>query len=70
MELRTVASIDPQSSTDSRLYIDQYQPTGPQELAVHSKKVSEVREWLNSALITKTQVPIVFTAGRRELNYD
>ncbi|KAJ7078487.1 Rad17 cell cycle checkpoint protein-domain-containing protein [Mycena epipterygia] len=38
-------------ATDDRLWVDIYEPTTEAELAVHVKKVQDVRRWLDEALV-------------------
>jgi hypothetical protein len=36
-------------STDNRMWVDIYEPQNEGELAVHVRKVEDVRRWLNEA---------------------
>ncbi|KAJ7449259.1 Rad17 cell cycle checkpoint protein-domain-containing protein [Mycena latifolia] len=47
-ETCAAASVD---ASDDRLWVDIYEPTTETELAVHVKKVQDVRRWLDEALV-------------------
>jgi hypothetical protein len=41
------------SSQDDRLWVDKYEPLSLQDLAVHKRKVDDVRKWLQEAFTEK-----------------
>ena len=46
-------SADLVSSQDDRLWVDKYAPLSLQDLAVHKRKVDDVRRWLEEAFSGK-----------------
>ncbi|KAJ7148701.1 Rad17 cell cycle checkpoint protein-domain-containing protein [Mycena crocata] len=48
---RETPKLTPPDFLDDRLWVDMYQPTTEAELAVHVKKVQDVRRWLDEAFV-------------------
>ncbi|KNC83042.1 hypothetical protein SARC_04690 [Sphaeroforma arctica JP610] len=53
-----------QVGPDVQLWIDRHAPTRTEDLAVHAKKVTEVREWLTRTLASKVR------CGEYRIRYD
>ncbi|KAL1924265.1 uncharacterized protein VTP21DRAFT_7300 [Calcarisporiella thermophila] len=53
MQQKLVSWAERKAYLDNRLWVDKYQPQNSSDLAVHKRKVAEVRDWLNHTLNAK-----------------